>query len=239
MKLAHAIFLLNLFFVSNMSLQFTHFFGVGYFQRINVSRFSSGKNAFANGYQKRSADASALENQATRRPSRFEIVDCKGEDERECDVICVGDTLNSFITSHQVRLKWIDKPKQVLLLTKFVDGECDVEVYSMLQDAISFLKSEDLDILVEPGVYNCLQEDSADLSNVRMYNSSEKSGIDLLITFGGDGLLMHCNQLFGAERVPPTMCFDFGSLGFLAPFSYDRFREEVKNVLNIILILMR
>lgn len=221
-----------------MSLQFSHFFGIGYFHRINVSRLSSGKDAFIDGYQKSSGDSSTLENQARKRPSRFEIVDCKVEDENDCDVICVGDTLNSFITSQQIRLKWIDKPKLVLLLTKFVDGSCDMEVYSMLQDAIAFLKSEGLDVLVESGVYNCLKEDSADLSTVRVYDSSQKSGIDLVITFGGDGLLMHCNQLFGAERVPPTMCFDFGSLGFLAPFSYDRFPEEVNIVLTIVYIVI-
>lgn len=52
-------------------------------------------------------------------------------------------------------------------------------------------------------------------------------GVDLVIAFGGDGLLMHCNTLFGGGSIPPSMCFDFGSLGFLAPFDYKDFQEEV------------
>ena len=44
--------------------------------------------------------------------------------------------------------------------------------------------------------------------------------VDLIITFGGDGLLLHCNTLFAGRAVPPVMCFDFGSLGFLSPFLY-------------------
>ena len=52
-------------------------------------------------------------------------------------------------------------------------------------------------------------------------------GVDLVIAFGGDGLLMHCNTLFGGGSIPPSMCFDFGSLGFLAPFDYKDFEEEV------------
>ena len=51
--------------------------------------------------------------------------------------------------------------------------------------------------------------------------------VDLVITFGGDGLLLHCNTLFGSSPVPPVMGFDFGSLGFLSPFQFDEFQPEV------------
>ena len=51
------------------------------------------------------------------------------------------------------------------------------------------------------------------------------------VTFGGDGLLMHCNTLF-PTTLPPTMCFDFGSLGFLAPFEYDHFEHEIDTLIS-------
>ena len=57
--------------------------------------------------------------------------------------------------------------------------------------------------------------------------SPRSQGVDLVIAFGGDGLLMHCNTLFGGGSIPPSMCFDFGSLGFLAPFDFKDFEEEV------------
>ena len=53
--------------------------------------------------------------------------------------------------------------------------------------------------------------------------------IDFIVSFGGDGLLMHCNTLFEASRqsIPPIMSFDFGSMGFLAPFYFEEFEQEV------------
>jgi NAD kinase len=64
------------------------------------------------------------------------------------------------------------------------------------------------------------------LSLLERFNPEDKS-IDLIITFGGDGLLLHCNTLFANRNIPPIMCFDFGSLGFLSPFFYEDFRLEV------------
>jgi NAD kinase len=56
--------------------------------------------------------------------------------------------------------------------------------------------------------------------------------VDLIITFGGDGLLLHCNTLFAGRAVPPVMCFDFGSLGFLSPFLYDDLEKDIRDVLD-------
>ena len=63
--------------------------------------------------------------------------------------------------------------------------------------------------------------------NIFNKESPRRQGVDLVIAFGGDGLLMHCNTLFGGGSIPPSMCFDFGSLGFLAPFDYKDFEVEV------------
>jgi NAD kinase len=61
------------------------------------------------------------------------------------------------------------------------------------------------------------------------YHQNDKS-IDLVMTFGGDGLMLHCNKLFNFAPIPPVMSFDFGSLGFLTPFQFDEFQTEVKEV---------
>lgn len=75
--------------------------------------------------------------------------------------------------------------------------------------------------------------------NVFNKNSPRKQGVDLVIAFGGDGLLMHCNTLFGGGSIPPSMCFDFGSLGFLAPFDYKDFELEVSCITLCCLSLIR
>jgi NAD kinase len=62
---------------------------------------------------------------------------------------------------------------------------------------------------------------------------SEKSKVDLVITLGGDGTVLHSVQNFGDQQVPPILPFDLGSLGFLVPFrlyhcsNHQLFRIEI------------
>jgi NAD+ kinase len=51
--------------------------------------------------------------------------------------------------------------------------------------------------------------------------------IGFVCCLGGDGTLLHVNRLFGDARVPPTMCFNLGTLGFLTPFQFADYRRHV------------
>jgi NADH kinase len=42
--------------------------------------------------------------------------------------------------------------------------------------------------------------------------------IDLVLTLGGDGTILHASSLFRAGPVPPVLSFSLGTLGFLLPF---------------------
>lgn len=42
--------------------------------------------------------------------------------------------------------------------------------------------------------------------------------IDLVITLGGDGTILHASSLFKKGAVPPVLSFSMGTLGFLLPF---------------------
>ena len=46
---------------------------------------------------------------------------------------------------------------------------------------------------------------------------SEPPPVDMVVTIGGDGLLMHVNTIFPGAA-PPILSLSGGSLGFLAPF---------------------
>lgn len=48
---------------------------------------------------------------------------------------------------------------------------------------------------------------------------------------GGDGTLLYASLLF-QQSVPPVMAFHLGSLGFLTPFQFNNFQEQVTNVLE-------
>ncbi|KAJ9096717.1 hypothetical protein QFC21_004987 [Naganishia friedmannii] len=56
-------------------------------------------------------------------------------------------------------------------------------------------------------------------------------GIDLIITLGGDGTILHLSSLYStAGAVPPVLSFSMGSLGFLLPFHIEHYRETLKDV---------
>jgi len=50
-------------------------------------------------------------------------------------------------------------------------------------------------------------------------NRGSESPIDLIITLGGDGTILHASSLFRIGPVPPVLSFSMGTLGFLLPFS--------------------
>lgn len=63
------------------------------------------------------------------------------------------------------------------------------------------------------------------------YMSLFKDRIDFIVCLGGDGTLLYASLLF-QQSVPPVMAFHLGSLGFLTPFEFDNFQEQVTNVLE-------
>ena len=157
-------------------------------------------------------------------------------------------------TSHQATLTWDEPPKRVLFLSK-----PHPDVLEAVERSIPFLVESGLDLYVEDTLYEALLErdvhdylldgqpksspsvegkvDSGVIRRkvpLRLLNKADPKSddIDLVIAFGGDGLLMHCNVLFGSCSIPACMCFNFGSLGFLAPFHWEDFESEVRNALE-------
>ena len=68
--------------------------------------------------------------------------------------------------------------------------------------------------------------------NVTHVPGPESEKIDLVITLGGDGTILHASSLFKSGAVPPVLSFSMGTLGFLLPF-----REYFSGTLITILIL--
>lgn len=55
--------------------------------------------------------------------------------------------------------------------------------------------------------------------------------IDFIVCLGGDGTLLYASLLF-QQSVPPVMAFHLGSLGFLTPFRFDNFQEQLTSILE-------
>jgi NADH kinase len=56
--------------------------------------------------------------------------------------------------------------------------------------------------------------------------------IDLIITLGGDGTILHASSLFKTSAVPPVLSFSMGTLGFLLPFSNGVFLCPILLLIN-------
>lgn len=120
--------------------------------------------------------------------------------------------------------------KRVLLLSR-LDGSVDGPVAR----AVSHLHCLGVQIYFEDNFFRYINAKSptctGDLQKMEDIASNtfdvNTTAIDLIITFGGDGLLLHCNALFEQRCIPPVMSFDFGSLGFLTPFVFENFAQDV------------
>uniref|UniRef100_A0A336KA94 NAD(+) kinase n=1 Tax=Culicoides sonorensis TaxID=179676 RepID=A0A336KA94_CULSO len=134
------------------------------------------------------------------------------------------------------RLTWYKPPLAVLVIKKIRDPS----VLSPFVQLVEWLIDEKhMVVWVEAAVL----DDQLLLENKRFLRIKDKlvtfkdgrddltDRIDFIICLGGDGTLLYASLLF-QQSVPPVMAFHLGSLGFLTPFQFDNFEEQVTNVLE-------
>ena len=119
-------------------------------------------------------------------------------------------------TNSHIRIKWVQQPKGVLIIKK--NNDLDVLLH-MIQVA-SWLQSEwKCEIVVEEVVAQEIQNaefDTMGLAPRIMAVEDPGDGVDFVVCIGGDGTVLYLSSLFsGADSVPPIICFNAGSLGFL------------------------
>ncbi|PSN46488.1 hypothetical protein C0J52_19101 [Blattella germanica] len=138
------------------------------------------------------------------------------------------------------RLTWYKPPLTVLVIKKVRD-------VSVLQPFVQLVKwlieEKHMVVFVEQTV----MDDTLLLNNPGFSVVKEKlmtfrdgkddltDKVDFIICLGGDGTLLYASLLF-QQSVPPVMAFHLGSLGFLTPFEFDNFQEQVTNVLEGLIV---
>lgn len=150
------------------------------------------------------------------------------------------------------RITWEHPPRGILLMRKHNDRE----VSAWFKEVLLFLTSTFADIpfyapadLISEEIHNCESDDySHALSLLKVWrpmlscNVQDPPDLDIVLSFGGDGTLLHVASLFQCE-MPPVLSFSLGSLGFLTPFEISSFRETLSNVLvdggNMVTMRMR
>ncbi|XP_070168770.1 NAD kinase isoform X4 [Polyergus mexicanus] len=134
------------------------------------------------------------------------------------------------------RLTWYKPPLTVLVIKKVRDSSV---LPPFVQMVTWLIQEKRMVVFVEASVL----EDPALARDPRFQGVRDKlqtfrdgtdelqDRIDFIVCLGGDGTLLYASLLF-QQSVPPVMAFHLGSLGFLTPFEFDNFQEQVTNVLE-------
>ncbi|KAH8421070.1 hypothetical protein KR222_009708, partial [Zaprionus bogoriensis] len=134
------------------------------------------------------------------------------------------------------RLTWYKPPMTVLVIKKV----CDASVLTPFVQLVTWLlQKKNMVVWVESAVLDdALLNEDTKFRDIRDKLMTFKDGrddltdrIDFIVCLGGDGTLLYASQLF-QQSVPPVMAFHLGSLGFLTPFRFDNFEEQLTSVLE-------
>ncbi|XP_053212194.1 NAD kinase-like isoform X2 [Panonychus citri] len=141
-------------------------------------------------------------------------------------------------TMHNQRLNWPEPPKNVLVIHKIHDSSI---LPSFIQLTQWLLVDKQMVVLVEHNLLKDIRNrgeplfkqfrDKLITFEVDRNGRGLDQEVDLVICLGGDGTLLYASSLF-QSKVPPVMAFHFGSLGFLAPFEFESFKQQVTKVIE-------
>ncbi|XP_071109537.1 NAD kinase-like isoform X1 [Haliotis cracherodii] len=134
------------------------------------------------------------------------------------------------------KLKWHKPPLSVLVVRKMFDESIIIPFKDLI---VWLIEEKNMVVYVEEKVLEdtskLFRTDSQDLlSKIQTFKEGEEDltdKIDFIVCLGGDGTLLYASSLF-QQSVPPVMAFNMGSLGFLTPFHFCNFQEQVTSVLQ-------
>ncbi|XP_076242012.1 NAD kinase isoform X3 [Calliopsis andreniformis] len=134
------------------------------------------------------------------------------------------------------RLTWYKQPLTVLVIKKVRDSSVlppFVQLVTWLIEEKRMVVFVEASVLEDPALARDprFQGVRDRLQTFRDGTDDLQDRIDFIVCLGGDGTLLYASLLF-QQSVPPVMAFHLGSLGFLTPFEFDNFQEQVTNVLE-------
>ncbi len=134
----------------------------------------------------------------------------------------------------ELKLRWERRPRNILLVKKM---KAAPEVDEAFVQLVEWLK-EELDgvkLFIESSVLEREQEATrfkdklAQLCHSIESDSADDMDIDLVVSVGGDGTMLHAASLFPG-RMPPVAGFKTGTLNFLVPFCFEKARAVMRRV---------
>jgi len=127
--------------------------------------------------------------------------------------------------TEQVMLVWNERPKTCLVLSKK-----DPALINQTIQAIEYLKKQGLRVIVESFLQPEILANGIYVDSANAVGPLDKI-VDFVVCLGGDGIILHASTLF-KKAMPPVVCFNLGSLGFLTPFEFESFEGEIASILE-------
>lgn len=149
--------------------------------------------------------------------------------------------------SRQLQRKSIKRAvKNVMIVTKARDNELVTltrELTEWLLTTPRYGSSVGVNVYVDEKLRNSKRFDASGLvaEDPQLHNMlrywtpdlcwSTPHKFDLVLTLGGDGTVLFTSWLF-QRTVPSILSFSLGSLGFLTPFDFQNYREDLNKVMG-------
>ncbi|KAI6247450.1 NADH kinase pos5, mitochondrial [Erysiphe necator] len=127
-------------------------------------------------------------------------------------------------------LKWPRPPQNILLIMK--DGTPHV-LEKLFQFAKHIYSNYKVSLLFESHVAEkvCHHLDFPIYTATTSSTDDFARRVDLTITLGGDGTILHAASLFSqASHVPPILSFSLGTLGFLGEWKFSEYKRAFREV---------
>lgn len=144
-----------------------------------------------------------------------------------------GFHLKQTPANELLSLKWHQPPRNVLLIKKDCSDAATDALKEFTKHVISTYSN--VNILIEPQVAAELGPDVAaqvfavtnNAQNAQQFHQK----VDLVVTFGGDGTILHAASLFAtSDKVPPILSFSMGTLGFLGEWKFAEHKRAFREV---------
>ncbi|KAK7890371.1 NADH kinase pos5 [Exophiala xenobiotica] len=130
-------------------------------------------------------------------------------------------------------LEWSQPPQNLLLIKK----DFSEKTTEALKEFSKHVKStySEVNIILEPSVSSELGDeipgDHFTCSNSTDSKKQYDDKVDLVVTFGGDGTILHAASQFAASsKVPPILSFSMGTLGFLSEWKFAEYKRAFREV---------
>ncbi|KAI0685936.1 ATP-NAD kinase-like domain-containing protein [Cytidiella melzeri] len=125
----------------------------------------------------------------------------------------------------QDRSKFNIPPKSLLIVNKLRTKP----VVDAIAALLSYLKEQHPEVRVFHEERSDRPEGVDPWTPGMVFKGPESEKIDLVVTLGGDGTILHASSLFKSGEVPPVLSFSMGTLGFLLPFHIDDFVKAIES----------